>query len=38
LDTVRALQVMLETINFATNPMPANAIMAPMQANTVMQR
>jgi carbamoyl-phosphate synthase large subunit len=38
LDTVRALQVMLETINFATNPMPTNAIMSPMPANTVMQR
>lgn len=38
LDTVRALQVMLETINFATNPMPANAIMTPMPANSVVQR
>jgi carbamoyl-phosphate synthase large subunit len=38
LDTVRALQVMLETINFATNPMPVNAVMAPMPANTVVQR
>ncbi|MDB5053580.1 MAG: large subunit of carbamoyl phosphate synthase [Bacilli bacterium] len=27
LDTVRALQVMLETINFSSRPMPANAVL-----------